>query len=792
MTAPRSGTSIGGTFDVVFCLRYRIVLTGSVQGVGMRPFVHRLAEQLGLLGFVGNDGRGAFIEIEGPEAALTEFEHRLVTDAPPLARIESVRRETIPPTGDTRFVITASAVTVEVRTLVPPDTATCTACLREIRDPSDRRYRHPFATCTDCGPRFTIIRDLPYDRPTTTMADFALCAACAAEYTDPRDRRYHAQPISCPDCGPRLAFNGPEGDVDGTDAAIAAVHAAWSSGAVVAVKGIGGYHLTCDAANDEAMARLRTRKGRIAKPFAVMVRELADAAALVELGPAEADALRSPARPIVLAARRPDAAVSAAVAPGNPDLGIMLAYSGIHDLLLSRVPGAGVEPPQVIVATSGNRVSEPICITDDEARERLGDLADAFLTHDRGIDVACDDSVVRVVDDRVRPVRRSRGYAPLPVTLPLEVPPTLAVGGELKNTVCLAAGTHAWMSQHIGELENLETLNAFERTIGALERMYRITPEVVAVDPHPGYLSRRWVGENRADATIVDVQHHHAHVAALMAEHGLDGTSPIIGIACDGTGYGQADRGGPAVWGGEVLLADYDRFDRLGHLAELPLPGGDAAVRNPWRVAVAFAAACGIDLDGDSPPVRAGGPRGHAIVVQQVRTGTGVVPTASVGRLFDAVASLLGLRHQVSYEAQAAIELEAVARTADAGWPLRFELHDDGVIDPTPMLADLIAASVRPGSVPALALGFHEALADVLARGADRAAALTGCRTVGLSGGVFQNPLLSRCCRTRLSACGLEVLEHRVVPANDGGLALGQAVVAARRAAHHERRGPCA
>jgi hydrogenase maturation protein HypF len=781
--------SVRGTVEAMLCLRHRIVLAGAVQGVGMRPFVHRLADELGLAGFVGNDGAGAFIEIEGPQPALAEFELRLVSEAPPLARIESLRRETVPPTGETRFLIAASSVTAEVRTLIPPDTATCGACLDEIRDPCDRRYRHPFANCTDCGPRFTIIRDLPYDRPSTTMASFALCAACAAEYTDPESRRFHAQPISCPDCGPQLTFIGSDGRMTGTDAAIAAVHTAWAAGAVVAVKGIGGYHLTCDAGDDGAVSRLRARKGRAGKPFAMMVRELTDADALVALSPAEAEALRSPARPIVLAERRQDAAVSTAVAPGNLDLGIMLAYSGIHELLLTRVPGVETEPPRAIVATSGNRANEPICITDEEARRRLGDLADAFLTHDRGIEVPSDDSVVRVVDDGVRPVRRSRGYAPIPVTLPFEVPPTLAVGGELKSTICLADGAHAWLSQHIGDLENLETLEAFERTIGAFERMYRITPALVAVDPHPGYLSRRWVREHRADATLVEVQHHHAHVAALMAEHGLDGASPVIGVAFDGTGYGRADDGGPAVWGGELLLADYDTYDRLGHLAELPLPGGDAAVRNPWRVAVAFATACGIDLDDGSPPVRAGGPRGRTVVEQQARTGAGVVPTSSVGRLFDAVASLLDIRHEVTYEAQAAIELEAVARTADAGRPMRFDLRDNGVIDPTPVLCELAAAHAGPGrmAVAPLALGFHEALADAVARAADRAGALTGCRTVALTGGVFQNPLLSRLCRTRLSERGLDVLEHRNVPANDGGLALGQLVVAARQAGRQER-----
>ena len=773
----------------VRCARHRIVVTGAVQGVGMRPFVHRLAEALGLTGFVANDGVGAVIEVEGPDPAIAEFERRLVAEAPPLARIAAVRSDPIAMTEEPAFRIAASGARTEGRTMIPPDTATCDACLAEIRDPADRRYRHPFANCTDCGPRFTIIRDLPYDRPMTTMARFALCPDCAAEYGDPRDRRYHAQPISCPRCGPQLTFARGEDSVSGTDAAIAAVQAAWAAGEIVAVKGIGGYHLTCDAADDDAVARLRTRKGRVGKPFAVMVRDVAGAEALVTLGVDERRALRLASRPIVLAVRRPDAPVSAAVAPGNPDLGIMLAYSGIHELLLSPVPGARLEPPRAIVATSGNRANEPICTDDADARVRLGDLADAFLTHDREIHVACDDSVVRISAGGEQPVRRSRGYAPLPVALAASVPPTLAVGGELKSTFCLAAGEHAWMSQHIGDLENLETLEALEASVTAFQTMYRIVPEIVAVDAHPGYLSRRWAHDRFADrAAIVEVQHHHAHVAALMAEHGRDPGTPLIGIAFDGTGYGVADDGGPAIWGGEVLIADYAGFKRAGHLAELPLPGGDAAVRNPWRVAVAFVAACGLELDATSPPVRHGGLRGRSIVEQQVRSGVGVVPTTSMGRLFDAVASLLDVCHEVTYEAQAAIELEAVARAASSPWALSFEVRDDGVIDPAPVLGELLAARGRGVAPSALALGFHEAIADAAARCAARACRTVGVRTVGLCGGVFQNGLLSRLCRERLSSRGLSVLEHRVVPPNDGGLALGQAMVAAHRRDNEGRR----
>jgi hydrogenase maturation protein HypF len=768
-------------------VRRRIVLTGAVQGVGMRPFVFRLAGELGLAGFVGNDSTGAFVEVEGETERVETFTRRLTGEAPPLARVEAVTVAEVTPTGATAFEIVASQSAIGERTLVPPDASICDACLAEIRDPADRRYRHPFANYTDCGPRFTIIRDLPYDRPVTTMAGFPLCDACAAEYRDPRDRRYHAQPVSCPECGPQLTFRRGEEELSGTDAAIAAVHAAWARGEVVAVKGIGGYHLTCNAADAAAVTRLRERKGRVGKPFAVMVRDVPAAGALIGLDPVTIASLTSVARPIVLAPRRAGAPVCEAVAPGLEDLGVMIAYSALHDLLLTPVPGVSLDPPSAIVATSGNRSSEPICVDDEEARVRLADLADAFLVHDRGIAVACDDSVVRILAGVERPVRRSRGYAPMPVTLPLQVVPSLAIGGELKSTFCLASGSHAWISQHIGDVENLETLEALARSVDDFTRMYRVTPEVVAVDAHPGYLSRRWAIEHAAGADVVEVQHHHAHVASLMAESGLDGSAPVLGIAFDGTGYGSALGGGPAIWGGELLIADYDGFERAGHLAELPLPGGDAAIRDPWRVAVAYAAACGLELDGASGPARAGGERGCAIVRQQVASGVGVVPTTSVGRLFDAVASLLDVRHEVTYEGQAAIELERLARSS-AGAALSFDLSGDAVLDPRSLLAVLTAAQAEGVPAAPLARGFHEALARAVATAAGRLCRNAGIRVVALSGGVFQNGLLSALCRARLADLGLEVLEHRTVPANDGGLALGQAAIGARAHHGHSRR----
>ncbi len=758
-----------------------------MQGVGFRPFAYRLAVELGLTGFAGNDAGGAFVEIEGPEDLLTRFADRLLAEAPPLARIEHVSVRGLPLAGERSFTIVDSVRSPGATTLVPPDTATCPACLAEVADPADRRYRHPFANCTDCGPRFTIIEELPYDRPSTTMAGFPLCDACAAEYSDPGDRRYHAQPISCPECGPQLRFVAGTQATSGTDSAIAAVQGAWAAGGIVAVKGIGGYHLTCDAANEGAVALLRARKGRIDRPFAVMARDLVAAERLVELTPREREALLGPARPIVLARRRDDAPVSPAVAPRLPELGVMVAYTALHQLLLSPVPGSAARPPAAIVATSGNLAEEPICAADDEARQRLAGLADAFLSHDREIATPCDDSVVRIVTGAEQPIRRSRGYAPLPVILPVDLPPTLAVGGELKNTFCLASDGHAWLSQHIGDLTNLETLSAFERSIEQFKAMYRVDPVVIATDAHPGYLSRRFAYEHRGTAQLVEVQHHHAHVASLMAEHSLPADTDVIGVAFDGTGYGPAVGGGTAAWGGEILVARYEGFRRAAYLAEMPLPGGDAGVRNPCRLALAYLLRSGLGPSVPAALLDQLDDTEQRIVARQVETGAGVVPTTSMGRLFDVVASLLDLRHRVTYEGQAAMELEAAAALAATATRLDFALGDDLVIDPTPVLAE-IAERVAHGAPPEpLALGFHEAVAEVVARVARRISRATGIETVGLTGGVFQNALLSRLCRESLTAEGLRVLEHRLVPANDGGLALGQAVVAGRQATATKR-----
>lgn len=758
--------------------RVRLTIGGVVQGVGFRPFVHALASDLGLTGQVGNDSAGVYVEAEGRARHVDEFIRRIEADAPSLARVASVEVDHVPPIGGVGFTIVESVVSSGERTLLPPDASMCSDCAAEMTDPADRRYRYPFINCTNCGPRFTIITDLPYDRPNTTMDGFEMCPDCWAEYSDPSDRRYHAQPVACPACGPALRFErlSGAGSIEGTDEVLRAVHEVLAAGEVVAIKGIGGYHLACNAADNDAVRSLRRRKGRNEKPFAVMVPDIDAAEALAVVSEAERRELTSVARPIVLLERRSGQTgrVVDAVAPGNPLLGVMIAYSPLHQLLFERVPGSGTAPPEVLVMTSGNRSEEPICFDEIDARSRLADLADAFCTHDRPIHVPCDDSVVRVVDGELMPIRRSRGYAPLPVSLPVSVRPVVAAGGELKNTACVARGRQGWVTQHIGDMENLETLAAFGASVDAYRRMYAVSPEVIAADMHPGYMTHSWA-KGHADESrlpVVEVQHHHAHVAALMAEHQMDGSKPLLGFAFDGTGFGLDPTGVAQAWGGEVLLADYSGFERVAHLRPLPLPGGDAGVRNPCRTAVAYCLALGIEVPGTSPARLACDDIELRIVTRQVERNVGCTATTSMGRLFDVVSSLLGVRHRISYEGQAAIELEAAAASCSgAGVELEFGL-DQGVIDPAPVLQDLIALVADGVPTPDLALGFHEAVAGIVSD-------ITLCQQrspIGLTGGVFQNALLVRLVKQRL--VGFDVLTHRLVPPNDGGLALGQAVVA--------------
>ncbi|MCU1494957.1 MAG: (NiFe) hydrogenase maturation protein HypF [Acidimicrobiaceae bacterium] len=768
MTAPTTSSAT---------LRHRVRVAGVVQGVGFRPFVHRLATELDLAGHVGNDAEGVFVEVEGPTHDVERFEARLIAEAPPLAVIRDVEALPIETRGERGFQIVDSRSAGPVRTFVSPDVAVCSDCLQDLCDPDNRRYRYPFVNCTNCGPRFTITVRLPYDRPNTTMRGFGLCADCAREYRDPRDRRFHAEPIACAACGPRISFEGPRGGaVHGTDAAIAATQAAFARGEIVAVKGIGGYHLACDATSRFALQRLRRRKGRAEKPFAVMVRDLAVAEELAVIDASEATLLTGYQRPIVLLRQRAPSPLSPLVAPGNPYVGVLLAYTPLHHLLFDAAPGADGPAPRMLVMTSGNLGDEPICYEDGDARRRLVDIADAWLVHDRPIHVPCDDSVVRIESGEELPIRRSRGYAPLSVRLTFDSDPLVAVGGELKNTFCLASGRDAWMSQHVGDMGSVETLSAFERSTRQFAQIYEVGPERLAADGHPGYQTRRWA-ERHADRPVALVQHHHAHIASLMVEHQVPLGEQVLGYAFDGTGYGTDG----AIWGGEVLVADYNGFVRAAHLRYVGLPGGDSVIRRPYRAALAYLRAAGIEWIAGMSCVDAASSRELAVIERQLERGFQCVPTSSMGRLFDAVSSLLGLRHIVSYEAQAAIELEAAA--ADhlrVAREYEFEIAGDE-FDPSPVLR-AIADDLRAGrAIGAIAAGFHLAVARLIGDSAERLRRETGIERVGLSGGVFQNVVLVRLARAELVGRGFSVLTHRLVPPNDGGLALGQAAVAGRR-----------
>ncbi|WP_371407357.1 carbamoyltransferase HypF [Kribbella sp. NBC_00662] len=747
-------------------VRSRVQVTGVVQGVGFRPFAYALARELGLSGQVGNTTAGVVADVEGPVAAVTAFADRVRTDAPPLAVVSGVSTERLPVVGGTEFIILDSTAGPG-RTLVSPDVATCADCLAEFADPSDRRYRHPFISCTNCGPRFTIITDLPYDRPATTMAGFPLCPDCAREYADPADRRFHAQPIACPACGPRLRLVQPGLEPEYDEDALAAAHALLVDGAILAVKGIGGFHLVCDAGDQAAVTTLRKRKDRGDKPFAVMAADLDAARRIVAVDADEEELLTGSRHPIVLLRRRPGAAVAEAVAPGNPDLGVMLPYTALHQLLFDQ-PG-----PCVLVMTSGNLSGEPIATTDDEAMTRLAGLADAWLDHDRPIHVPCDDSVVRIVDGTELPVRRSRGYAPFPVDLPVPVRPALAVGGDLKNTFCLGDGLYAWLSAHVGDMDDLATLQAFDRAEKHLEELTGVRPEVLVTDKHPSYRSRHWAQLNARGRPVIGVQHHHAHLASVMAEHRYQGE--IIGFAFDGTGYG--DDG--AVWGGEVLLAGYDGFERYAHLKYVPLPGGDAGVHNPCRMALSHLRAAGLRWDPRLPSVRACRGAELDLLRAQLDKEIACAPTSSMGRLFDAVSSLAGVCHRAGYEAQAAIELEGLA-SPDQGLGA-YEFGITGTeIDPAPMLAAVVR-DVLAGVAPrVISARFHRGLTELMVTLAERIRAAGGLTTVGLSGGVFVNKILLSATTSALTDAGFAVLRHRRVPPTDAGLALGQLAVAAR------------
>jgi hydrogenase maturation protein HypF len=758
-----------------------VTVQGVVQGVGFRPYVYGLASRLELRGCVKNQTGGVLIEVEGDARNLDRFLSEITTRPPPLARIDSLSWDRQAPRGDRRFRIEPSAGDGVGTVVVGADVATCADCLAELFDPADRRYRYPFLNCTNCGPRLTVITGTPYDRERTTLSGFPLCSACRKEYEDPGNRRFHAQATACPVCGPRLRLLDAQGQSVETADPLGHFASELRAGRIGAVKGLGGYHLTCDARNETAVAELRRRKHRDEKPFALMARDVAAAEALCELDAAERELLQSPQRPIVLLRKRPAAVVSGAVAPGNPYLGVMLPYTPLHHLLIHELPDVP------LVMTSGNRSDEPIAHDDRDALRRLAGIADLFLAHDRPIHVRCDDSVTQVVDGQEAPLRRSRGYAPQPIALPLECPrPILAVGGQLKGTFALGRGRHAVLSHHLGDLDHYEAYRAFIRDIDLYQRLFAATPGLVAHDLHPDYASTRYAKE-RATAEgvgLVAVQHHHAHMASCIAEHGLAG--PVIGVTFDGTGYGTDG----AVWGGEFLVGDYRAFRRAAHLRYVGLPGGDRAVREPWRMAVAHLADAGCErtlLRDRVPPVAL------RTVEQMLDRRVNTPLTSSAGRLFDAVAALAGLRDRVSFEGQAAMELEWRATEAAPDGVYPFDLVEaregDAPAEPPPLVVDtrpLIRAVVWDAErgVDAATIGrrFHTTVVEFIAAVCLRLCQETGLEEVVLSGGVFLNALLAREAGERLSAAGLRVYRHRLVPPNDGGLSLGQLAVAVQKA----------
>ena len=756
--------------------RRLIAVEGIVQGVGFRPYVHRLAAANALCGFVRNEAGGVLIDVEGDDAHVNEF-CRLLTLAPPaLANIERMRVEPADPQayGDFQIATSDASARHHVSATVPPDAATCDICLAELFDPANRRFGHAFITCTECGPRFTIVVDTPYDRVRTTIAGFPLCARCQREYHDPADRRFHAESIACPDCGPLLLARGASDNAarltgpSAMDAAITTLR----GGGIVALKALGGFHLACDATDDATVERLRQRKRRPAKPFAVMVRNADVAAALCELSSSERVALTSPARPVVLLMRRPSAGVAESVAPHNTTLGVMLPSTPLHHLLL-----AALDRP--LVMTSGNRGGDPVVTDDATALADLCDIADYFLTHDRRIAARCDDSVVRVIAGETRPLRRSRGYVPRAIPMPFAVPvPVLAVGGHLKNTVCVAYGTAAHLSAHVGDLESAPSRDALRLAIDSTLRSARVRPSVLAHDLHPDYASTRVAESFAAEHGIaqrVPVQHHHAHVAACLAEFAVQ--EPVIGVVFDGAGLGTDG----AIWGGEFLVVDGSRFTRCGHLAYVPLPGGDAAARHPWRSAAAHLAAVHSDATQAATLRPPGIGDDEWLLVQQLITRVAGTPqTSSVGRLFDAVASLLGLCHVASFEGEAAMALEHAAASRMArGYAVTLSGGANWTADPATIIAGVVADIARGRDRSDIASAFHGTLRDLVVLGCERIREETGIETVVLSGGVFMNVLLAEGALAALVARRFRVLMPRLVPCNDGGLSLGQAYVAA-------------
>ncbi len=755
-------------------------MRGIVQGVGFRPYVFALASRRELRGRVFNNTAGVIIDVEGEPRAIEQFLNEIGLNPPPLARIESVEcRGVLDLANYADFRIVESAGVGKKFVPISADIATCEDCLRELFDPGDRRYRYPFINCTNCGPRFTIIEGVPYDRARTTMHDFPMCAECRAEYENPPDRRFHAEPTACPACGPRVWLTDARGHavrlVNDEDAIIQARHLL-SDGEIVAIKGLGGFHLACDALNDRAVERLRGRKHREDKPFALMAASVDLIRRHCFVSPVEEDLLLSERRPIVLLERKPEAAIPGAVAPGVRTQGFMLPYTPLHYLLLE-----GLDRP--LVMTSGNVSDEPICYEDDDAAERLGVIADYFLLHDRRIHMRADDSVARVEQGKEMTLRRSRGYAPAPIKTSFKFArQILACGAELKNTFCLARGDHAFVSHHIGDLENLETLRSFTEGIEHFKRLFDLRPEVVAYDLHPEYLSTKYALALDEIETKIGVQHHHAHIASCMADNRTEGK--VIGVAMDGLGFGEDGR----FWGGEFFVADFAHAERIAHLDYIPMPGGAKAIREPWRMAAVYLQrALGDDfLNLDLPFVRNLDYRVWRTLRGMIATGTNSPETSSMGRLFDAMASLLRLRNAINYEGQAAIEFEAITdRNVANGY--EFQVAADGVIKAETVIQRAVDDLLNGYAPPEVSAKFHWAAARLIATLACNVRSERRLNRIALSGGVFQNVLLLRLTRRMLTTDGFEVFTHNRVPANDGGISLGQAAIANARLAASPR-----
>jgi hydrogenase maturation protein HypF len=747
----------------------RLQVNGIVQGVGFRPFVYQLAARYGLKGEVANTSSGVTILIEGPAARIRLFEKDLTEKSPPLAHIVEVTSHPEPVRRFSDFRITASRGHAAMATLISPDVAVCDDCLQEMFDPSDRRYHYPFINCTNCGPRYTIIDDIPYDRPKTSMRHFSMCPRCQAEYDDPTNRRFHAQPNACPECGPRVFLvDAGRNPLPGPDP-IAAAADLIRQGKIMAVKGLGGFHLAADALNPAAINRLRERKLREEKPFAVMSPDLPAVKTYAVVEAEDETLLASIQRPIVLMRKVQDGPLAEEVAPHNQCVGAMLPYTPLHHLLLRLGFTA-------LVMTSGNLSEEPIAIDNDEALDRLAGIADGFLIHNRDIYLRSDDSVVRRAAGETRFLRRSRGFVPVPVFLRQPLPPILACGAELKSTVCLTKGDQAFISQHIGDLENLATYEFFQKTIDHMQRILAMRPEIIACDLHPDYLSTRWADE-QATLPKVRIQHHHAHIVSCMAEHKLNGT--VIGVSCDGTGYGPDG----TVWGGEILAADARGFERAAHLACVPMPGSAAAIREPWRMAVSYLHdAFGSSLGGlDLPVLREAGADKVRLMQAMIAQRINSPLTSSLGRLFDGVAAIAGLRSRVNYEGQAAMELEMAARDeTESVYDCACEGDGPIRILPAPIICGVVADIGKGTPVSTISVKFHNTLIRLLADLCDRIRRERDLNRVVLSGGVFQNARLLAGLIPALMTRGFEVYSHRWVPTNDGGIALGQAVVAAK------------